>query len=926
MGGDSDSESKYLSEGFDASTLKVSSLRNILVKHSVDYPSNAKKGELLSIVQKKVLSKASKLRKEAKKLKKIKADGRDIEVVDSEPSIGARTRARNAPSSSAAETGGEAGEETNTESKAESKNKKPSASALAKAKAKSKPKHKHKESSAEPEPEPELELERVVGAKRKLSEAEGEDKPAEEKTKQHGLGAGNDQKGADAQKQRIAKRRVLHPHHQQQQQLKKREASSVAASGLGSSDSEYSSRNTTNNDDQQQRKRMAAAGKAGTLLRSPAKARETGGNFSDDNPFQGSNSPETPRKRRRQSSTVVGNTTPLSALRKSQVSDVTFRVALPVAAEKEMETGAEAEDVEMAGGSGESGEEEVSSGEMIVEPPQLQNVSVGDLVAKYQGQAQAQAQVQDQSRAQSQIRSPLIRSPSPAASKLSRKHGAPSLTPSAAPPKFDLAVSPESAPAYQSAFHSPSRFTMTPDALRQMSLGSPPEAVRRRTVASGLPPVSPSVAASDDIHSLQRRRVATLRQHAESPKQLHSRRSSVASIADSIGEARGIPAIPATAAAAAEPVQPVRRSSLARRVVVCALISIAALGWRTHTQFGIGFGSTRADALPLQPPTDSILTPPQPIDTLSAPLSERARYVAQLVRAAYLAPPPLQCPEHASCAPFVAIDAQRAVADASGAQWLAPHADGSASGMRTVMTCDAGHVLRFPPVPRLALRLLPAVPECVRDVSTENRVRQLADAMVQLCSERRGSAQCAQSLYEQARELMRQPPADAEHDEADEADEVERLGVSVPELRRALAARKAPRLADAQFDALFQRAVDELTNARGDAVTPVVLEFEADADADDADAEAGAEVTYFVARRAQLPPLCRARRLALALVLGNVRRLLSAVGLGVVALVASRRLAAHRAEVRAADALVVSALLRLKRQARRHYLDPALSP
>ncbi|KAI7830779.1 hypothetical protein BX661DRAFT_89298 [Kickxella alabastrina] len=208
MGGDSDSESKYLSEGFDASTLKVSSLRNILVKHSVDYPSNAKKGELLSIVQKKVLSKASKLRKEAKKLKKTKADGRDIEVVDSGPSIGARTRARNVPSSSAAETGGEAGEETKTESKVESKNKKSSASALAKAK--SKPKHKHKESSAEPEREPELE--RVIGAKRKLSEAEGEDKPAEEKTKQHGLGAGNDQKGADAQKQRIAKRRVLHPH------------------------------------------------------------------------------------------------------------------------------------------------------------------------------------------------------------------------------------------------------------------------------------------------------------------------------------------------------------------------------------------------------------------------------------------------------------------------------------------------------------------------------------------------------------------------------------------------------------------------------------------------------------------------------------------------------------------------------------------
>ncbi|KAI8319884.1 hypothetical protein GQ54DRAFT_292159 [Martensiomyces pterosporus] len=48
--------------------------------------------------------------------------------------------------------------------------------------------------------------------------------------------------------------------------------------------------------------------------------------------------------------------------------------------------------------------------------------------------------------------------------------------------------------------------------------------------------------------------------------------------------------------------------------------------------------------------------------------------------------------------------------------------------------------------------------------------------------------------------------------------------------------------------------------------------------------------------------------------------------LSVVGFVASRRYAAHRAELRAADALVVSALERLKRQARRHYLDPALSP
>ncbi|KAJ1795576.1 inner nuclear membrane protein enriched at telomere/subtelomere region [Coemansia sp. RSA 2599] len=43
-------------------------------------------------------------------------------------------------------------------------------------------------------------------------------------------------------------------------------------------------------------------------------------------------------------------------------------------------------------------------------------------------------------------------------------------------------------------------------------------------------------------------------------------------------------------------------------------------------------------------------------------------------------------------------------------------------------------------------------------------------------------------------------------------------------------------------------------------------------------------------------------------------------------MIGSRRYAGYRAEVRAADALVLSALERLKRQARRHYVDPAISP
>ncbi|KAG5985946.1 hypothetical protein E4U54_005711 [Claviceps lovelessii] len=57
----------YLQEGFDPRTVTVPRLRSILVTHNVDYPSTAKKGELVELVNAHVLSQAPKLR--AQKLK-----------------------------------------------------------------------------------------------------------------------------------------------------------------------------------------------------------------------------------------------------------------------------------------------------------------------------------------------------------------------------------------------------------------------------------------------------------------------------------------------------------------------------------------------------------------------------------------------------------------------------------------------------------------------------------------------------------------------------------------------------------------------------------------------------------------------------------------------------------------------------------------
>ncbi|KAK2606160.1 inner nuclear membrane protein enriched at telomere/subtelomere region [Conoideocrella luteorostrata] len=60
----------YLQEGFDPRNVTVPRLRSILVTHNIDYPSTAKKGQLVELVNDHVLSQAPKLRAQRAKAKR----------------------------------------------------------------------------------------------------------------------------------------------------------------------------------------------------------------------------------------------------------------------------------------------------------------------------------------------------------------------------------------------------------------------------------------------------------------------------------------------------------------------------------------------------------------------------------------------------------------------------------------------------------------------------------------------------------------------------------------------------------------------------------------------------------------------------------------------------------------------------------------
>ncbi|KAJ2499672.1 hypothetical protein GGH96_003335 [Coemansia sp. RSA 1972] len=888
----------YLKDGFDAQTLNMSAIRSLLVKHSVAYPANAKKPQLVTLLHDSVLSKASKLRKEARRQKRAKADGRDIEQVGTKTDRSAKQEKTDERSAKQAGTAKAIGSRTRSQTPRTERTRAPQFP--------SQPKEPKDQDSEKPSRDEKRTQKKVPSRDVKKAKDDAEET-----------------KRAKKPKTKKVERPVASPPRAVGK------ASDVKRTGNKRklSDNEQDASADSGDDRVFTPHRVRA--------KQPVRAREPEtGNFSDENPFQ--SSPEAARKRRRKAE--VKPTTPMSALRKSQPSGVSFRVALPSDSSRQNSI-----DEEMM----EPPQPlfEVTEDEMEESPKEKPRAKVSELVARYQ---QTPAQVD-------RPRSPTVRIRDglhAEAPKLVVEPVEPVVKPAEpAPPAHPVIRSEPANPEIRSEQikpvirpeltkpDPPKRFTMTPDALREIAAGQ--NDLRRRTAApSGLPPVAPGIPvrtdarvgrerlagepaaeplsfeqAAREAHELQRRRVATLRQHVESAAaasaaagsdaKTHSRRSSIASIASSVGEARGIPAIPAAQETRLPETPLVRKqhTSWSVRLLWAAAVGAAALTWRAHEQFAVGFGSARAEYAPLAPPHDSILALPPP-PAADAVWTQHAVYYAQTARA-WLAPPPLECPEHADCVPYTAIPpaaahAGAALSSAARDQWIV-----STNGQRvSVVQCDAGHVLQFPP---LTSRIYPLVPQCVRDVPTEHRVRQLVAAMLRECQARRGRAECQMSLMEQARGLR------AQQDD-DEADAIERLGISSSDLHALMSRRKAPRLSDDEFDALFQLAAAELTS--GDAVSAFELAYEDDDD----------ETTFYVARDAEYPPFCHIQRLVLRAVVGHVPVLLGLIGAGVLSFVASRRFGAYRAERKAADILVGSALSRLKRQARRHYVDPALSP
>ena len=84
-----DSELEYLTPGFDPATLTVARLRNILVSHDINYPSSAKKPQLIEIFLEKVVPQSRKILSSQARIRRTSKGITDVDSSQDSTVIGA---------------------------------------------------------------------------------------------------------------------------------------------------------------------------------------------------------------------------------------------------------------------------------------------------------------------------------------------------------------------------------------------------------------------------------------------------------------------------------------------------------------------------------------------------------------------------------------------------------------------------------------------------------------------------------------------------------------------------------------------------------------------------------------------------------------------------------------------------------------------
>ncbi|OMJ19671.1 Inner nuclear membrane protein SRC1 [Smittium culicis] len=259
-------------------------------------------------------------------------------------------------------------------------------------------------------------------------------------------------------------------------------------------------------------------------------------------------------------------------------------------------------------------------------------------------------------------------------------------------------------------------------------------------------------------------------------------------------------------------------SMLLKAFILSSIISLSAYTWRNYVFHKAGYIQTRNDS---EIKSENVFDLPSENDSILSKFYKFTTYYYSK----NVGPIGFTCPAHATC--YKNIEIPYTFNPTGLRDSILSNSENDAGQNKIVLQCDTSYIVHYPI--KIFSNTLLAPPICIRDISTETRIQELISAILRALKTHRGARECSQSIESLSKILIKKlrslsldsifsPPKFSEWElvskaykfDSDDPDVIELLGLNADKIKSLV--KETVFMPESEFEYLFSKAKEAIKN------------------------------------------------------------------------------------------------------------------
>ncbi|OMJ29197.1 Inner nuclear membrane protein SRC1 [Smittium culicis] len=260
------------------------------------------------------------------------------------------------------------------------------------------------------------------------------------------------------------------------------------------------------------------------------------------------------------------------------------------------------------------------------------------------------------------------------------------------------------------------------------------------------------------------------------------------------------------------------RNMFLKAFILSSIVLFSAYTWRNYMFHKAGYLQTRHDSEII---SDNVFDLPSENDSILSKLYKYSTYYYSK----NVGPIGFTCPAHATC--YKNIEIPYTFNPTGLRDSIFSNSENDAGQNKIVLQCDTSYIVHYPI--KVFSNTLLAPPVCVRDLSTETRIQELISAILRTLKMHRGVRECGQSMESLSKILIKKlrslsldsifsPPKFSEWElvskaykfDSDDPDVIELLGINADKIKALV--KETVFMPESEFEYLFSKAKEAIKN------------------------------------------------------------------------------------------------------------------